>query len=41
LEEDEVKKLVLEDKTISAHLLDKEIVKFVYIKNKIVNIVLK
>jgi leucyl-tRNA synthetase len=41
LEEGEVKKLVLEDKTISVHLLDKEIVKFVYIKNKIVNIVLK
>lgn len=39
--EDEVKKAVNSDEKISAYLKDKQVVKFIYVKNKIVTIVVK
>jgi leucyl-tRNA synthetase len=39
--EDEVKKAVNSDEKISAYLKDKQVVKFIYVKNKIVTIVIK
>ncbi|MDR2811528.1 MAG: leucine--tRNA ligase [Endomicrobium sp.] len=39
--EDEVKKAAISDEKISAYLKDKQVVKFIYVKNKIVTIVVK
>ncbi|MDR2426959.1 MAG: leucine--tRNA ligase [Endomicrobium sp.] len=39
--EDEVKKSVLSDERISQSLKDKQIVKFIYVKNKIITLVIK